>query len=90
MLLCQHRFKKNGCKINDDIERIEYHEKDCNQRDIDCPETCPEWCKEIIPASSLFDHLKTAHEISFNEPDFDYEEKGSKYIFNERYRRVSF
>ena len=71
-----------------DMQSIEYHEKNCKQRDIDCPETCPEWCKEIIPFSSLFDHLKTTHGISFNEPrpcdepDFDYEKKGSKYIFN--------
>ena len=76
------KFKKNGCKIAMDIQRIEYHEEDCDLRDIQCI-----FCEEIVPASTLFDHLKTDHvsdglyESFKKELTIDYEKKGSKYIF---------
>ena len=55
------KFKKNGCKRTMDIQSIEYHEEDCEHRDIQCVATI---CQEILPASSLFGHLKTVHEYS--------------------------
>ena len=72
------KFKKNGCKRTINIQSIEYHEEDCEHWDIQCVHTI---CEEILPASSLFGHLKTVHEISF-ENDYDYEKEGPKYIFN--------
>ena len=72
------KFKKNGCKRTINIQSIEYHEEDCEHWDIQCVHTI---CEEILPASSLFGHLKTVHDISF-ENDYDYEKKGPKYIFN--------
>ena len=77
------KFKKNGCKINMDIQSIEYHEEDCEQRDIECPE----WCEEIIPASSLFVHLRTTHNALFHS-FVGYENKGPKYIFNSSMREI--
>ena len=72
------KFKKNGCKRTMDIQSIEYHEEDCEHRDIQCVFGA---CGEILPASSLFDHLETVHKVSFHQEDLDYEKKGSKHIF---------
>ena len=78
------KFKKNDCKIIMDIQSIEYHEEDCNHRDIQCILKCA----KMLPASSIFDHLETAHGISFEEPDFNYEKKGSRFIFNKSLDKI--
>ena len=54
------KFKKNGCEFTIDIQNIKYHEEDCKHRDIECVE-----CDDILPASTLFGHLKTVHEIGW-------------------------
>ena len=75
------KFKKNGCKRTMDIQSIEYHEEDCEHRDIQCVSGV--LCEEILPASSLFGHLETVHRISFDLEDLYYEKKGSKHIFKQ-------
>ena len=56
------KFKKNGCKRTMEVQSIEYHEEDCEQRDIQCVSG---GCGKILPASSLLGHLKRVHNILF-------------------------
>jgi len=70
------KFKKNDCKIIMDIQSIEYHEEDCKHRDIECILDCA----KMLSASSLFDHLETAHGVFLREPNFYYEKKESRFM----------
>ena len=56
------KFRKNGCKIAANLNSIEYHEEDCEFRDILCPET---FCKETYSFKHFEDHMKTEHKIGY-------------------------
>ena len=43
----------------------------------------------MLPASSLFDHLETAHGVFLREPNFYYEKKESRFIFNKSLVKIS-
>ena len=59
------KFKKNGCKRTMNIQSIEYHEEDCECRDILCPYS---WCKETYLFKDFLDHMKTEHNIDLSRP----------------------
>ena len=59
------KFRKSGCKVIQDLKNIEYHEEDCEFRDILCPFG---YCKETISLSELKRHLKN-HNIDLNNAD---------------------
>ena len=52
------KFKKNNCSAVLASENLEYHEEDCKFRSMLCPFG---YCKEIIPAIKLDEHLKSEH-----------------------------
>ena len=52
------KFRKNDCKVVQDLKNIEYHEEECDFRDIPCP--CP--CTEMIKLNSLEEHIKENHQ----------------------------
>ena len=54
------KFKKNDCSAVLAPENLEYHEEDCKHRNVLCPFG---FCKEIIPALKLDEHLKSEHEV---------------------------
>ena len=43
----------------------------------------------MLPASSLFDHLETAHGVFLREPNFYHEKKESRFIFNKSLVKIS-
>ena len=43
----------------------------------------------MLPASSLIDHLETAHGVFLREPNFYYEKKESRFIFNKSLVKIS-
>jgi len=52
------KFRKNGCKVIQDLKNIEYHEEDCEFRDILCPYL---FCKDVISFNALKEHFSQSH-----------------------------
>ena len=77
------KFRKNGCKIAANLNSIEYHEEDCEFRDILCP---IDFCKETYPFTCFFDHLKSKHSLDLigSSPSLDIEQNGSKFILKSK------
>ena len=48
------KFRKNDCKVVQDLKNIEYHEEECGFRDIPCPFDGT----EMIKLNSLEEHIK--------------------------------
>ena len=92
------KFRKNDCKVIQDLKNIEYHEEDCEFRDIRCPYNSGEW----VSFSNLKGHLAEIHKCDLDEKydddlgikdkvftlnigshEFDEEDKGFVYFFHE-------
>ena len=54
------KFKKNHCNAVLAPENLNYHEEDCDHRDVLCPFG---FCKKNFPALKLDGHLKSQHGI---------------------------
>ena len=52
-------FKKNNCQVVLEPENLDYHEEECEFRDVNCPLG---YCQESIPARELNKHLKSDHD----------------------------
>ena len=52
------KFRKNDCKVVQDLKNIEYHEEECEFRDIPCPFNGT----EMIKLNSLEEHIKENHQ----------------------------
>ena len=52
------KFRKNGCKVIQDLKNIEYHEEDCEVREILCPFL---FCKKVISFNALKEHFSQSH-----------------------------
>ena len=73
------KFRKNGCKIAANLNSIEYHEEDCEYRDILCPYLI---CKETCPFKDFFNHMKSKHNLDLTgSPSLDIEQNGSKFTW---------
>ena len=53
------KYKKNDCKVVLEPENLDYHEEECEYRDVICPLG---FCQENIPANEAQNHLKSAHD----------------------------
>ena len=63
------KFRKNDCKVIQDLKNIEYHEEDCEFRDILCP---LDWCDELVPFSgALRKHFYECHGVDLDGSDDD-------------------
>ena len=58
------KFRKNGCKVIQDLKNIEYHEEDCEFRDILCPYF---YCKDIISFNALKEHFRQTSHLDFDD-----------------------
>ena len=59
------KFRKNDCKVVQDLKNIEYHEEDCEFRDIMCPAFN---CEDIIFGISNFEyHFDDRHSIDIKD-----------------------
>ena len=68
------KFRRNDCKIVQDLKNIEYHEEDCQFRDVHCPLY---FCDFIVPVSDLKKHILEIH-------DFDIENEDSDLVINDK------
>jgi len=78
------KFRKNGCKIAANLNSIEYHEEDCDFRDIMCPNS---FCKETYAFKHLLDHMKTKHNFDItgpNPPHAEFEQNGYKFTMKSK------
>ena len=53
------KFKKNNCKMVLEPKNLDYHEEECEHRDVLCPIGS---CQESTPAIELHKHFKSTHE----------------------------
>ena len=75
------KFRKNDCKIVQDLKNIEYHEEDCKFRDILCPMFD---CNNIVSLKNLDNHLKESHRfINFDIEDEFLEIEGNVFKFKD-------
>ena len=84
------KFRKNGCKIAANLNSIEYHEEDCEFRDILCPFN---FCEETYAFKVLLDHMKNKHNFDItgpkltirpNETYSEFEQNGSKFTLKSK------
>ena len=61
---CRHR--KNNCKIALELANIEYHEEDCQFREVICP---MQYCTDICLFNAVSQHLKTKHNFDVSVPN---------------------
>ena len=71
------RFRKNDCRVIQNRKNIEYHEEDCEYRDVTC---IYNYCKEICPAVKLIDHVKNYHNLDLFAQNKNVYNNGSKII----------
>ena len=76
------KFHKNGCRIAANLNSIEYHEEDCEFRDILCP---IDFCKETYTFNNFSDHFKTKHNGDLNNPAIDVNQNGSKFTLKSKW-----
>ena len=62
------KFRKNDCTVVQDLKNIEYHEEDCEFRDILCPFAT---CANEIRFNGLKEELASVHELDWDTPDCD-------------------
>ena len=78
------KFRKNGCKIAENLNSIEYHEEDCGFRDIFCPF---QFCKETCPFTEFFNHMKSKHNADISQGfkhGSEFEKDGSKFTMKSK------
>ena len=71
------RFRKNDCQVIQNRKNIEYHEEDCEYRDVLC---INKFCKEFCAFVKLTDHLKNNHNLDLFAQNKNVEWNGSKII----------
>ena len=60
------KFRKNDCKIALELANIEYHEEDCQLREVTCP---MQFCTDNCLFNAVSDHLKTKHNFDLSIPN---------------------
>ena len=76
------KFRKNGCKRAANLNSIEYHEEDCEYRDILCSYG---HCKETYSFNNFLDHMKNKHNFGFKNPSKDVNQNGSKFTLKSNF-----
>jgi len=76
------KFRKNGCKIAANLNSIEYHEEDCEFREILCPF---QFCQETYAFKDFLDHMKNKHNSDITcPPSREFEQNGSKFTMKSK------
>ena len=92
------KYKKNDCKVVLEPENLDYHEEECEYRDVICPLG---FCQENIPANEAQNHLKSAHDdpakdatsfddvkmlakIQVNEDELDQDKAWGAFVKNDK------
>ena len=60
------KFRKWGCKVVQDLKNIEYHEEDCEFRDIFCPISA---CEQLNIFKEFNEHISDEHDVDFKSED---------------------
>ena len=79
------KFRKDGCKIAANLNSIEYHEEDCEFRDILCPLL---FCMDAFPFTDILFHSKTVHDLDLSMPALDEIVKQNRSKFTLKSQRI--